>query len=244
MSRIEQLINEIEEYIDGCKPQPFTNNRKIVVDKDEIEELLAELRLRTPDEIKKYQKIIANRDEIINTSKEEASVILSSAKEQSEGMLSSAQSRSEQMLNDANMQVEQIMEEVQRRSAELVSENEVMQQAYQQANEVIAMANAQAQQIVDDAVAESNGIRESAIRYTDEMLGGLQSIVLNALQDSNKTFSAFAGVLQATSDVISQNRNELQGAQEPEGIEEIEEVEFAEESAPEAEDGGLSADML
>ena len=27
MSRIEQLISEIEAYIDGCKSQPFTNNK-------------------------------------------------------------------------------------------------------------------------------------------------------------------------------------------------------------------------
>ena len=56
MSRIEQLISEIEEYIDGCKAQPFTNNKKIIVDKDEMEELLVELRLRTPDEIKNTRR--------------------------------------------------------------------------------------------------------------------------------------------------------------------------------------------
>ncbi|MEI3176652.1 MAG: hypothetical protein V8S96_09590 [Lachnospiraceae bacterium] len=35
------MISEIEEYIDGCKPQPFTNNKKIIVDKDEMEELFS-----------------------------------------------------------------------------------------------------------------------------------------------------------------------------------------------------------
>ena len=59
MSKIEQIITEIEEYIDNCKFQPLSTT-KIVVNKDDIDELLAELRLRTPDEIKKYQKIIAN----------------------------------------------------------------------------------------------------------------------------------------------------------------------------------------
>ena len=57
-SRIEQLISEIEEYIDGCKYQPLSNS-KIVVNRDELEELLVELRLRVPDEIKQYQKITA-----------------------------------------------------------------------------------------------------------------------------------------------------------------------------------------
>ena len=54
-SRIEQIISEIEEYIDGCKFQPLSNS-KIIVNKEELEELLTELRMKTPDEIKRYQK--------------------------------------------------------------------------------------------------------------------------------------------------------------------------------------------
>ena len=39
MSRIEQLISEIEEYIDSCKFQALSNS-KIIVNKEELEELL------------------------------------------------------------------------------------------------------------------------------------------------------------------------------------------------------------
>ena len=56
-SRIEQIIEEIEEYVESCKYQPLSTT-KIVVNKEELEELLRELRLKTPDEIKRYQKII------------------------------------------------------------------------------------------------------------------------------------------------------------------------------------------
>ena len=38
MSRIEQLIDEIEEYIDSCKYQPLSTT-KILVNKEELEEL-------------------------------------------------------------------------------------------------------------------------------------------------------------------------------------------------------------
>ena len=69
MSRIEQLIGEIEEYIESCKFQPLSNT-KILVNKEELEELLVELRLRIPDEIKKYQKIISNQDAILNETNE------------------------------------------------------------------------------------------------------------------------------------------------------------------------------
>ena len=76
MSKIEQLIGEIEEFIDGCKLQPFSST-KIVVDKAQLEDLLVELRHRTPDEIKKYQKILNNKDAIINDAKQQAEAIIS-----------------------------------------------------------------------------------------------------------------------------------------------------------------------
>ena len=63
MSRIEQVISDIEAYLDDCKFQPFSNT-KIIVDKDQLEDMLAELRLKTPEEIKKYQKIINNKEAI------------------------------------------------------------------------------------------------------------------------------------------------------------------------------------
>ena len=60
-SRIEQIIEEIEEYIDkDCKFQPLSST-KIIVNKEHLDELLRELRMKTPDEIKRYQKIISNR---------------------------------------------------------------------------------------------------------------------------------------------------------------------------------------
>ena len=91
MSRIEQLIGEIEEYIDSCKFQPLSNS-KIIVNKEEMEELLVELRLRVPEEIKKYQKIISQQD-----------AILSDAKVQAESMLSDAKAQTEEMVSDSEI---------------------------------------------------------------------------------------------------------------------------------------------
>lgn len=59
-SRIEQIIEEIEEYVDSCKYQPLSTT-KIVVNKEEIEELLRELRLKTPDEINVIKRSSAIR---------------------------------------------------------------------------------------------------------------------------------------------------------------------------------------
>ena len=63
-SKMEQIIEEIEEYIDGCKFQPLSST-KIIVNKEELEELIAELRAKTPEEVKRYQKIISNKEAVL-----------------------------------------------------------------------------------------------------------------------------------------------------------------------------------
>ena len=73
-SKIEQTIEELEQYIDTCKPQSFSSN-KIIVNKDQIEELLTELRLRTPEEINRYQKMISNKEAILADAQTKADAI-------------------------------------------------------------------------------------------------------------------------------------------------------------------------
>ena len=62
-SKIDQIIEEIEDYIESCKFQPLSST-KIIVNKEEIVELIAELRQRTPEEVKRYQKMISNIVEV------------------------------------------------------------------------------------------------------------------------------------------------------------------------------------
>ena len=79
MSRIEQMISDIESYIDNCKFQPLSNT-KIIVNKEQLEDMLNELRLKTPEEVKKYQKILNNKDAIIADAKEQAETIVNAAR--------------------------------------------------------------------------------------------------------------------------------------------------------------------
>lgn len=88
MSRIEAIINEIEDYISSCKPLPLSST-KIAVNKEELEELISELRLKTPDEIKKYQKLISNKE-----------AILDDARSQAERMIKDAQVHTENLINE------------------------------------------------------------------------------------------------------------------------------------------------
>ena len=121
MSRIEQLIDEIEEYIEGCKTQPFSST-KIIVDKAQLEELLVELRHRTLDEIKKYQKILSNKEAIIVDARAQAN----------------------RMIEDATEQTNEMINEHEIMQRAYIKANEIIDQATKQAQEIVDNA-------VDDA---------------------------------------------------------------------------------------------
>lgn len=115
MSRIEQLIGEIEEYIDSCKFQPLSNT-KILVNKEELEELLVELRLRVPDEIKQYQKIISNQDAILTDARTQADAMIEKATAQTNELVNEheimqrAYEAANQVIEDANVQAQAIVD--------------------------------------------------------------------------------------------------------------------------------------
>ena len=123
-SRIEQIISEIEEYIDGCKFQPLSNS-KIIVNKEELEELLTELRMKTPDEIKRYQKIISNKDAI----------------------LADAQAKAEEILAQAQIQTNELVSEHQIMQQAYAQANEVVSIATNQAQEILDKATEDADSI-------------------------------------------------------------------------------------------------
>ncbi len=164
MSRIEQLIGEIEEYIDSCKYQPLSNT-KILVNKEEMEELLVELRLRVPDEIKKYQKIISQQD-----------AILADAKNQADSMLQDAKTQTEEMVSE-----HEIMQEAYTKANELVA------QAQAQADSIVNNAVNDANNIRTGAIQYTDEMLASLetiiSRSMDESRGRFDSL-MSTLQNS------------------------------------------------------------
>lgn len=89
-SGIEEIIEEIEEYVDECKPSAFSPS-KIIVNRDELGSLLEELRTKTPEEIKRYQKIISNKEAILADAQNKADAIIAQAQIQTNELVSEHQ---------------------------------------------------------------------------------------------------------------------------------------------------------
>ena len=210
MSRIEQLISEIEEYIDSCKSQALSKS-KIIVNKEEMEELLVELRMRIPDEITKYQKIISQQQTILNDARSQSDAMLSEAKAQADAMIAQATEQANSMVSQASEEANSMVAQANEQTTEMINEHEIMQRAYSHAEEVISQANIQAQAIIDAAVNDANNIRQGSIQYTDDMLRSLQTILNHTMDNAKGRFDAFMSSMQSSYDIVSANRNELSG---------------------------------
>lgn len=134
-SRIEQLIEDIYEFVESCRMQPLSST-KVIVPKDELYDLLDELRLRTPDEIKRYQKIIANRD-----------AILADAEAKAEDVLKQTREKAKELLNE-----HEIMQQA------YYQANEMIMQASEEADRMRREASEEADQIRTGALAYSNEV--------------------------------------------------------------------------------------
>lgn len=177
MSRIEQLISEIEEYIDSCKFQPLSNT-KILVNKEELEELLVELRLRIPDEIKKYQKIISNQDAILNEARMQADA----------------------MLADANAQTNELVNEHEIMQKAYASANQVVEEAQIQAQAIIDSAIEDANSIRQSSINYTDDMLRSLqtiITHSMEGAQGRFDAFMSSMQSSYDIVSSNRNELAA-----------------------------------------------
>ncbi|MCR5665803.1 MAG: ATPase [Eubacterium sp.] len=138
MARMEQIIEEIEEYIAECKAQPFSQSN-IIVNRDEIEEMLEELKTKTPEEIKRYQKIINNK----------------------EAILASAQEKADQIIAEAQIQTNELISEHQIMQQAYARANEVIVAATNNAREILDSATNEANDVRQAAMEYTDNLLKS-----------------------------------------------------------------------------------
>ncbi|MCI6610195.1 MAG: ATPase [Ezakiella sp.] len=73
-----EIIDSIEDLVEGAKPAFFSN--KVAVGRDEILDLLSELRLKLPDDIKQATWIKSERERILNEARLDADKVVNDAK--------------------------------------------------------------------------------------------------------------------------------------------------------------------
>ncbi len=165
MSRIETKISEIESELELAKPYRFSSD-KVIVSKSKIEEYLDELKASTPDEIRRYQKIIDNKDKIIEDAKEQAETILNEAQVQTAELINQHEIM-QRAYAQANMMLEQAKEQAQ----------QILDAATNDANEIRMGAI----QYTDDMLEKLQYIIEHSIKDNRDRYNSLMSGLENIL---------------------------------------------------------------
>jgi hypothetical protein len=112
---ILHLVDRLEEILNQSRPFPFTHN--VIVDEDKILDLIDQMRVAIPEEVKKSQQVLAQRDRILAQAQEEANRTLSIAREKSDQLVErdsiaqASQSRADQVVAQARIEGERIRRE-------------------------------------------------------------------------------------------------------------------------------------
>ena len=107
---ILHLVDRLEELFNESRSVPFTHS--VIVDEDKMLDIIDQMRVSIPEEIKKAQQIITQRDRILAQSQEEANRTLSLAREKGQqvverdAIVKAAQARAEQIVAQARAECE------------------------------------------------------------------------------------------------------------------------------------------
>jgi cell division septum initiation protein DivIVA len=107
---ILHLIDRLEEILNESRALPFTRN--VIVDEDRVLDLIDQMRVAIPEEVKKAQQLLAQRDRLLAQAQEEANRTLALAREKSEqlverdGIVQAARARAEEIIAQAHSDVQ------------------------------------------------------------------------------------------------------------------------------------------
>ncbi len=173
-SQIEDIIEEIEEYIDTCKPVAFSST-KISVNRDDIQNFLEELKASTPEEIRRYQKIISNEKAILDNAKKQAESILAQAQIKTDELVSE-----HQIMTQAYSQANEVVMQATKRA------QEVLDKATNDANDIrmgaIHYTDDLLKKLQEVMVRVMDSTRMKADAYLTEMQGYLDVVVANRME--------------------------------------------------------------
>jgi hypothetical protein len=112
---ILQLIDRLEELFNESKAIPLTRN--VMVDEDRMLDIIDQMRIAIPEEVKKAQQLLGQRDRVLAQAQEEANRTIEIARQKADQLvtrdmiLQEAQRRAEQLLTQSRSEANGIRNE-------------------------------------------------------------------------------------------------------------------------------------
>jgi len=146
---IEKYLIQIEDVLETSKIVPLTG--RVAVDRDMIYEILDEIRLNLPNDLKESQKIVDTKDKVLRE----------------------AEKRSENVMENAHLEAESIINDAQDKAMRLTAEHEIYRNALEEAELIMEEAKQDAKNVRINAMDYADEIlskAEQAMRTTIESI--------------------------------------------------------------------------
>lgn len=187
MDTILELLDLLEDTLDQSSTMPFTG--KVMVNKDELMDIITEIRLKLPNEIKCSKLVLEERSKIIIDAQKEADAIIKEGGTQVNKLVDEheitklAKANAEKIINEAKY-----------------TAKEMRLGAVEYADEVLALL----QKTIVESFNAANKESETMLKNLDAVLESSKEAVYQQAENNQKFYSS-------TLDTIYQNRQELRG---------------------------------
>lgn len=187
VSKIEEVIEEIETYIDNCKPLKLSPG-KVVVSREDMEDLLRKLKKNIPEEVERYRKVISNKEEIERDAEMRAMDLMKKTQEKTDQLVSDneivsrASAYADEIVNEAYEQGQLIVDQAQ------MEANNYKEQAQRYLVDMLENMKQIVDQCLDTTSKNTNKLIDSLSRVSDEVQSNLD--VLNPPVQKQSIFSS------------------------------------------------------
>ena len=89
-NKVDEILDELDEILDRAKPVPFGGGRYFA-DVDRLRELVNDVRLNMPHEIKEARLVAFDRERILNEAKAKSESIISQAEKRAAAIVSESE---------------------------------------------------------------------------------------------------------------------------------------------------------
>jgi hypothetical protein len=109
---ILHLVDRLEELFNQSRPIPLTRN--VIVDEDKFLDIIDQMRISVPDEVKKAQQVFSQKDRVMAQAQEEATRTLELARQKAaelvekETLVQEARRRADQIIDQARIDADNV----------------------------------------------------------------------------------------------------------------------------------------
>lgn len=158
------LLDALEDILEKAPNLPLSN--KSMVNKEELQEIIKDIRIKLPDEVKQAQWIKEERQKILIEAKKEAENL----RRECEERLQKIKEERQRILAEAEREAEILKKEADKKIQDLIDESDIVKRANEQAKEIIIAAQIDAKKI-----------RLGSKAYADELLAELEKHAANIM---------------------------------------------------------------